>query len=542
MPPRRPRSTTGRLTTSRLAERFLASADNSSSFASFINRVNPDFVWGEHHKRIVPILEQWAHDRLSSGNRYLLIALPVRMGKSLMGSQLHPAWSAGMFARTNPPFQMIQAAYSMKFAGDMGDYAQAIIKSAEWRSTFPDLKMGKGNFETFQILRGSNKAVIWYSAGVGGTPQGKGADHLHFDDIIRDSGEAQSQTIRDDTWRWFNTDMLRRLQPGGKVVLIMTHRHRDDPIGRIMQLMKDPRAPKWDVICLPATLDEETYDNPLWRLGQKGPCPDWRKTGEALWPEWWPLSYLESCMIDPYTWDSEYQLRPRSSTTGVLQSTWFKNNMIDIEDPRIKNVFLWCRGVDVAVTPKTCNDKTAGVKVGLMKNGDMVISHVYEVRKAWHEARRDVLTHARLDGHNCFLAMGNTGMQSGWAEDMQATDPEFAPFMIEPISENASKLTRAQEWAGRVSHGRVWMVRAGWNELFFNAMDRFTGMTDDRDDDLIDAMSLAYRYFSRSASYVLSQGVVAVKKDIDTESQDGEDSTQSSPSRRHFQVARRTYY
>jgi hypothetical protein len=55
-----------------------------------------------------------------------------------------------------------------------------------------------------------------------------------IDDPIRSHKDADSQAVRDRTWDWYKTDLLTRLRPGGRVVLIQTRWHEDDLAGRIL--------------------------------------------------------------------------------------------------------------------------------------------------------------------------------------------------------------------------------------------------------------------------------------------------------------------
>jgi hypothetical protein len=55
-----------------------------------------------------------------------------------------------------------------------------------------------------------------------------------IDDPVRSREDADSQAVRDRTWDWYKTDLLTRLRPGGRVVLIQTRWHEDDLAGRIL--------------------------------------------------------------------------------------------------------------------------------------------------------------------------------------------------------------------------------------------------------------------------------------------------------------------
>jgi len=228
----------------------------------------------------VPVLEDWALGRLASGRRNLLIMMPVRHSKSRLGSQLLPAYSLGRRSRTAPaPEQVIQACYDQGHASEQNDYVQTIIRTPEYRAVFPGLELNpaRSNLRTFQLLLQTKKAAIYHCVGLDSGVAGKGAHRLHIDDPVKGRETAESPTMRERIWRWLKDDLLTRQMPDMGTLMIATRWHPDDPPGRLLAEMRDsPRALQWDVVCLPAVLDGEALEDPVYRLSQKGPMPDWR--------------------------------------------------------------------------------------------------------------------------------------------------------------------------------------------------------------------------------------------------------------------------
>jgi hypothetical protein len=70
--------------------------------------------------------------------------------------------------------------------------------------------------------------------------------------------DADSDRMRDKAWEWFRADLLTRMKPGGRIVLIMTRWHEDDLAGRLLATEGD----RWTVIKLPALAEA---DDPLGR-------------------------------------------------------------------------------------------------------------------------------------------------------------------------------------------------------------------------------------------------------------------------------------
>jgi hypothetical protein len=58
------------------------------------------------------------------------------------------------------------------------------------------------------------------TAGVGVGIAGFRADLAVIDDPVCSREDADSQAVRDRTWHWYKTDLVTRLRPRGRVVLI----------------------------------------------------------------------------------------------------------------------------------------------------------------------------------------------------------------------------------------------------------------------------------------------------------------------------------
>ena len=89
--------------------------------------------------------------------------------------------------------------------------------------------------------------------------------------------------------------------------MILTRWHRHDLAGRI--LYDEPED--WDVYRFPAIMTHDyKYRNEY----------DLRSPGEALWPEKYPIEFLEKRKRNGYEWDSMYQQIPRKKG-GTIAGT-----------------------------------------------------------------------------------------------------------------------------------------------------------------------------------------------------------------------------
>ena len=75
----------------------------------------------------------------------------------------------------------------------------------------------------------------YFATGVRGPITGRRADLVVIDDPIKSHAEADSALHRDHAWDWYRSDLVTRLRPGARVVVVMTRWHPDDLGGRLLE-------------------------------------------------------------------------------------------------------------------------------------------------------------------------------------------------------------------------------------------------------------------------------------------------------------------
>ena len=94
----------------------------------------------------------------------------------------------------------------------------------------------------------------YYAAGVGSAITGRGADLLIIDDPHTEQDAMNAQAL-DRTYEWYTSGPRQRLQPGGKIVLVMTRWSNKDLTGKLIQNQKEAKADQWHVVEFPAIMD-----------------------------------------------------------------------------------------------------------------------------------------------------------------------------------------------------------------------------------------------------------------------------------------------
>lgn len=259
--------------------------------ASFARRMFPNYLTAPHITDLVNALE-WA---ASTTNARLIVTMPPRHSKSLHVSELFPAWYLGKF----PNNRIIAASHSAALAYTFSRRVRNYIQSDRYPF---DVKVAedKGAVQAWDIhgTRGGYLAV-----GVGGSPTGQGANLIIIDDPLRSAADAESETVREGQIEWYQGTIRTRLEPGGSIVITATRWHDNDLTGFLLS-QQDRGGEQWRVLHFPAIAE----------------------SGDALWPEHWPLAELEriKASVGSRAWQAQYQGDPQPAEGGMIKAGWWQ--------------------------------------------------------------------------------------------------------------------------------------------------------------------------------------------------------------------------
>ena len=243
----------------RLAQ-ITARENARNDFLAFVRYVWPTFICGEHHKIMAKKFQDLVHGDL----KRVVINIAPRHGKSELTSYLFLAWLMGQ----KPDSKIIQATHTGELAQRFGRKVRNLMDSEEYKQIFPEVLLAAdskaaGRWET-------NKGGEYFAAGVGGAMTGRGADFLVIDDPHSEQ-DALSETAMENCYDWYTAGPRQRLQPGGRILIVMTRWSKVDLTGRVLQdEAKNPMADKWEVIEFPAIMP----------------------SGKPCWPEFWKVDDL----------------------------------------------------------------------------------------------------------------------------------------------------------------------------------------------------------------------------------------------------------
>ena len=261
-----------------------------NDFLSFVKCMWPDFVEGSHHRHIAEKFNKLATGEI---NR-LIVNMPPRHTKSEFASFLLPSWMVGR----NPKLKIIQTTHNAELAVRFGRKSKNLIDSEDYQkifsTTLQEDSKAAGRWETAQ-------GGEYFAAGVGGAITGRGADLLIIDDPHSEQ-DAMSKTALESAYEWYTSGPRQRLQPGGKIVLVMTRWSTKDLTGLLLANQKEAKADQWHVVEFPALMDH-------------GP----------VWPEYWNKDELEKvkATLPVGKWNAQWMQAPTSEEGAIIKREWW---------------------------------------------------------------------------------------------------------------------------------------------------------------------------------------------------------------------------
>ena len=245
--------------------------------------------------------------------RRAMLMLPPGSAKSTYGSVVFPTWEMGR----KPGQEIILTGYGDVICKRHGKRARQICAGNAYQAVFgfnvDPATRAADNWET------ANKSS-YKSAGILSGITGFRCDGLIWDDITKGRKEADSVTIREDTWNAYIDDARSRKKPKAWELGIGTRWHEDETMGRILPegyagesgFMRGRDGNVWYVLCLPAQC--ERADDVLGR-----------EVGEYIWPEWFGEAFWQDKKVNPRSWASLYQQRPALEEGLFFQRDWARS-------------------------------------------------------------------------------------------------------------------------------------------------------------------------------------------------------------------------
>lgn len=483
-----------RLAAAQRMRRVMGARDNLLEFATLAmpDPEAPDdpnrtrFEVAPHHRLIAQALRRVRDGSISR----LAISMPPRHGKSELATRLFPAWCIG----ANPYWQIILAGATAEFAKEeFGRKIRGVMQTPMYQQVFPGagLRGGSKAVDALTTKEGGNVKSI----GKGGQVVGRGADLFVIDDPYSGREEANSPVERKKVRSWFSSDVISRMMPGGRIVVIHQRWHEDDLIG----WLTDPNHPehnprvsgKWTHLYLPAIIEDPKLAELMGVELAVPEDPEHRlifgdRPMRPLWPERYGLEFFSEVKSqDPQAFSALYMGNPTPDDGEFFKREKIVPNMYRAdEQPRSLRYYA---ASDHATSEDQRNDATCLIVIGVDEHDT-----IWVVDSWWKRKETDDVVDAMVD------FMRRYPIITWWAEKGHISK-SIGPFLRKRMLEERTftnvvevtpakdKMTRAQAIQGRMSMGKVrFPMHAPWMQA---ALDEMLKFPFGRHDDFVDAMA-----------------------------------------------------
>jgi predicted phage terminase large subunit-like protein len=437
------------------------------SMLGFANAVYPGFKTGPHHKKLAKIFT----DVIEGRKKRVIINIAPRMGKSEFSSYLFPAYFLGKY----PNKKIIMGTHTAGLSEDFGRRIRNLIDTEEYHEVFPstmvaDDQKAAGKWST-------SAGGQYYAAGVGGALAGRGADLFVIDDPHSEQDvKSNSRLAFDTAWSWFQTGPLQRLMPGGAIIIIMTRWSLLDLTGRLIDYqIKNPEAVPWEIVELPAILNEDEENE------------------KSLWPEQWPLEQLKAtkASLDPQYWNAQYMQQPTSENSALVSRKMWR--IWDQDEPPVCDYVI--QSWDTAFETKNKSDYSACTTWGVFYNEEegnspqVILLDAFKDRMAFPELKQVAYKHYMEWEPDAFV-VEKKAAGAPLIQELRAIGiavQEFTP------SRGNDKMVRLNAVADLFSSGKIWAPDTRWAREVIEEIAAFpVGEHDDYVDTTTQAL-LRYR-------------------------------------------------
>jgi predicted phage terminase large subunit-like protein len=423
-------------------------------FACYCLAMRTDYALAPHHRKLIDHLEAVERGEITR----LVIAMPPQHGKSLTGSILFPAW---MFGR-HPERNTIFVTYAQEpLADEIGTKVRELLRDQRHRAIFPACRLvdGSAAASRFSTTAGGSYLAVGRGAGI----TGRGAHLLLIDDPLKDNREAASATTRRELQEWYAWTARTRLRPGGAIIVIATRWHEDDLTG---WLLRENASEGWRVLSMPAIAEQDE---------------DFRREGEALWPERYPLEALQQLrsLRGGAAFTSLYQCRPAAAEGRIFKREWWGTFR---EAPAFDRIVI---ALDTAFKATTESDYSAAVTIGETRTGFYVLG-AWRGKVEFPELKRRVVELAQEYKPAAIVIEDRASGQSLLQEFQRETN-----LPVLAIKADVDKVTRASAVTPTVEAGRVFLPEgAAWVEPFLDEVSAFpAAVHDDYTDAFVHALT-----------------------------------------------------
>ncbi len=403
----------------------------------------------------------------------LVVMSPPASAKSTYISIAAPAY---IVARC-PSTRIISVSRAAELASEFGGRVKNVVES-------PALSLASSVAIASDTRAKDNwKTTVgggYFAVGASGGVLGKRADVVICDDIHASFEDAQSESQLSKLRNWFEGDLLSRLTPTGKLIVIGQRLNPNDIIGFVMRRAENNPRIRIRVLKFSAECADPEND------------PLHRALGERMWPEFYTDDYLHDKKQDDFIWRTLWMQEPPSDTGSWVSTDNIRHrptppSALDPATPRYA-------ASDLALSVNT-GDYTVHVVVAIDTNGDWDIIDAMRKRVDSDQSATDIINLAQtwrprewlIDDDNASKVFAHLVATKARSENVPI------PWKPLPIR-GQDKETRASALRGQFKRGKIYYpADAPFASWLTKEVLTFPNATGSGVDDGIDALSLLGR-------------------------------------------------
>jgi predicted phage terminase large subunit-like protein len=430
-----------------------------NNFLDFVRYVWPQFICGPHHAIMAKKFEALVRGEL---NRVIINIAP-RHGKSELTSYLFLAWLMGQ----EPDAKIIQATHTAELAMRFGRKVRNLMDSEIYKEVFPEVSLAvdskaAGRWET-------SKGGEYFAAGVGGAMTGRGANYLVIDDPHSEQ-DALSETAMERAYEWYTSGPRQRLQPGGRVLLVMTRWSKMDLTEMVLKdQAKNPMSDKWEVIEFPAIMP----------------------SGKPCWPEFWKKDDLLAvkASLPVNKWNAQWQQNPTSEEGAIFKREWWRV----WQSEKVPTLQYVIQSYDTAYSKKETADFSAITTWGVFRPSadepeSIILLDAKKGRWDFPELKRVAFDLYKFWDPDCVLVEAKAaGLPL--SQELRRTGIPVVNYSPGGRNRSTDKVSRANSVSPLFEAGFVWAPDEPWAEELVEEMAEFPyGEHDDLTDSAVQAI------------------------------------------------------
>jgi hypothetical protein len=440
-----------------------------------------DYKPGWVHQDIARRLEKFVKDVEEGKSPRLIICMPPRHGKSSLTSDSFISWAIGK----HPEWGVIGASYNISLPAEFSRNIRDRIRDEEYTAIFDgvQLRQDSQSVESWKTTKGGG----YIAAGVGVGISGKGYNIGVIDDPIKDYEAAQSETIRDATYAWYQSVFRLRAAPGAGILLIQTRWHDLDLAGRILSKEEELRKAgvpeveldRWDVVSYPAIAE---HDEHLLADGSifTGSLPEeemetarlLRRAGDALHSERYSLNALTTLRntTDRQIWSALYQQNPTPDDGDFFKRSDFRYQHLHKDRWEGCRIFTcW----DFAISKRTRRDWTVGGVFALTCDDELFLLEARRGRWSTNEIATNIVSVVETYHPEVFAGERGAIYEAIWPVTKALLDKKRLYVSVdETLVPIEDKETRARPLQARTQQHRLYFSYDGVKPGTYDDVER----------------------------------------------------------------------